>query len=378
MQFLEFSARELFEIRQGSSRYTREYVRQHPGDYPVYSATTAPGEYYGTIDTYDFEGETLTWVRSGYAGQVVLRSGAFSVNGDAGVLLPVDSHKPHLYLPYFVPVLTNVFTRLAVGRYKANGTSDYTKVSLGKLRAARVLVPVTPDGLPDLDAQYQIASRYERVQRAKRDLERIQSEIEQTRLMVAMGSGPIKSFDIADLFEITKGDGNLTQQYIRLHPGSFPVYSGSSFRDAVAGYIDTYDFDGDYLTWAADGYAGAVYYRSGKFSANSHAGILSPRAELKNQLHLPFFEHALTPVFEAAAVGRFKPNGAPDYTRLTVSMAKSASVMLPVNDAGAPDIHRQEVAADRMGELLKLKEELIFDMQALLHVDVEIAGLPLR
>lgn len=41
------------------------------------------------------------------------------------------------------------------------------------------------------------------------------------------------------------------------------------------GYLDTYDFDGEYITWTTDGAnAGTVFYRNGKFNCTNVCGVL--------------------------------------------------------------------------------------------------------
>jgi len=371
----EFSVDDLFEVKQGDSRYTREYVRANQGEYPVYSATTDEKSVYARISHFDYAGDTLTWTRSGYAGRVVLRTGEFSVNGDAGVLRPRPGFEELLYLPYFVPTLSRSFSAVAVGRYKADGASDYTKVSLRNLRACKVSVPVDHHGAPDLEAQREIAGRYLRVTQIKRELALFSDELERLKLAVPEPQVPYATFALTDLFRPMKGDGSLTKQYVRMHPGQYPIYSGSAFRDEVVGRIDRYDFEGEYLTWAADGYAGPVFARTGRFSANSHAGILKPLPEMEAHLHLPFFEHALTPIFQEMAVGRFKPNGAPDYTRVSVGMAKQARIALPIREDGLPDIERQREVAGRIRAIEVARETLLEDIARLIRTDVVIEGM---
>ena len=41
------------------------------------------------------------------------------------------------------------------------------------------------------------------------------------------------------------------------------------------GYLDKYDFDGEYITWTTDGAnAGTVFYRNGKFNCTNVCGVL--------------------------------------------------------------------------------------------------------
>ncbi|MCX5805123.1 MAG: restriction endonuclease subunit S [Proteobacteria bacterium] len=79
---------------------------------------------------------------------------------------------------------------------------------------------------------------------------------------------------IQDIFEIGRGRV-ISQNEINEHPGNYPVYSSQSFNNGVMGTIDTFDFEGEYLTWTTDGaYAGTVFHRTGKFSCTNVCGTL--------------------------------------------------------------------------------------------------------
>ncbi|MDR0612558.1 MAG: restriction endonuclease subunit S [Dysgonamonadaceae bacterium] len=78
--------------------------------------------------------------------------------------------------------------------------------------------------------------------------------------------------------EISKSTGN-----------KYPVYSSQTQDNGIMGYIDTYDFEGEYLTWTTDGvYAGKVFYRTGKFNCTNVCGII----KLKND-YTPFVAYLL-------------------------------------------------------------------------------------
>jgi len=55
----------------------------------------------------------------------------------------------------------------------------------------------------------------------------------------------------------------------------YPVYSSQTSNNGVMGYLDNYDYEGEYITWTTDGAnAGTVYYRNGKFNCTNVCGIL--------------------------------------------------------------------------------------------------------
>jgi type I restriction enzyme S subunit len=58
----------------------------------------------------------------------------------------------------------------------------------------------------------------------------------------------------------------------------YPVYSSQTSQKGLMGSIDTYDFDGEYVTWTTDGVnAGSVFYRNGRFNCTNVCGTIKTR-----------------------------------------------------------------------------------------------------
>lgn len=92
------------------------------------------------------------------------------------------------------------------------------------------------------------------------------------------------------LFEIGRGRV-ISNEEILDNIGDFPVYSSQTEANGVMGYINTYDFDGDYLTWTTDGAnAGTVFRRTGKFNCTNVCGTLKPKTA---DVSLDYCCHAL-------------------------------------------------------------------------------------
>ncbi|WP_208389203.1 restriction endonuclease subunit S [Helicobacter pylori] len=69
--------------------------------------------------------------------------------------------------------------------------------------------------------------------------------------------------------------GRVIAKTILQENGKYPVYSSQTLSNGILGFIDTYDFDGEFLTWTTDGaYAGSVFYRNGRFSITNVCGLL--------------------------------------------------------------------------------------------------------
>jgi len=73
--------------------------------------------------------------------------------------------------------------------------------------------------------------------------------------------------------------------------GDYPVYSSQTENNGVMGYLNTYDFEGKYVTWTTDGAnAGTVFYREGKFNCTNVCGTIQPKNWEQIELKfLPYF-----------------------------------------------------------------------------------------
>ena len=72
----------------------------------------------------------------------------------------------------------------------------------------------------------------------------------------------------------------LSKEYLSEHKGKYPVYSSQTKNNGEIGQIDTFDYDGEYVTWTTDGaYAGTVFYRNEKFSITNICGLLNSKTD---------------------------------------------------------------------------------------------------
>ncbi len=73
--------------------------------------------------------------------------------------------------------------------------------------------------------------------------------------------------------------------------GEYPVYSSQTENNGVMGYLNTFDFDGEYVTWTTDGAnAGTVFHREGKFNCTNVCGTIQPKNWKQIDLRfLPYF-----------------------------------------------------------------------------------------
>lgn len=80
---------------------------------------------------------------------------------------------------------------------------------------------------------------------------------------------------VNDIANIGRGRVISSREISNQNNSLYPVYSSQTSNDGIMGYLDKYDFDGEYITWTTDGAnAGTVFYRNGKFNCTNVCGVL--------------------------------------------------------------------------------------------------------
>ncbi len=84
----------------------------------------------------------------------------------------------------------------------------------------------------------------------------------------------------------------MSKEYLADNFGDYPVYSSQTANNGEIGSINTFDFDGEYISWTTDGAnAGTIFYRKGRFSITNVCGLISIKNEA--QLNYKFLFHWL-------------------------------------------------------------------------------------
>ncbi|HQF53571.1 MAG TPA: restriction endonuclease subunit S [Fibrobacteria bacterium] len=84
-----------------------------------------------------------------------------------------------------------------------------------------------------------------------------------------------KLIAVGEVAKIGRGRVISHKEIAKSTSSMYPVYSSQTSNDGVMGYLDSFDFDGEYVTWTTDGAnAGTVFYRSGKFNCTNVCGTI--------------------------------------------------------------------------------------------------------
>lgn len=99
--------------------YSKEYLRDNAGEYPVYSSQTVNNGELGRINTYDYDGKFLTWTTDGaYAGTVFRREGKFSITNVCGLISNIDKSLSIDFLFYWLNRVAKSYVYQGMGNPK--------------------------------------------------------------------------------------------------------------------------------------------------------------------------------------------------------------------------------------------------------------------
>lgn len=110
---------------------------------------------------------------------------------------------------------------------------------------------------------------------------------------------------VKQLFQI--GRGRVIAVTELTEEGLYPVFSSQTKNNGCLGYIDTYDFDRDQLTWTTDGAnAGTVFLRTGKHNCTNVCGTLLPYSNAHNLKYLKFALEYIAVYHKRADINGYK------------------------------------------------------------------------
>ena len=364
LQFLEIPITQVFDIVRGDGKYTRSYVHEHTGEYPLYSGNTFGP--FAQIDSYDYNVPALTWAIDGLAGYMMIHRSPFSATNHRGILLLKDTNIDLEYAKY---TLEPIFRELKKGRQGDNGENEYTSLPPFMIQSVKFAVPVDHNGEPWLEKQKEIAAGYVTLEQTKETVVEQIANLSQVSIVPNCDEYAIEYLPLSELFDTIKGKSKYTKKYGNLHSGPYPVYSASS--QGTLTHLDTYDYDGRYMTWSTNGFAGTILILDGKFSINGDRGILVPKNG-RQDLDFDYMKFTLEPIFRELAKGRKGDNGEDEFTKLYPSMLSNIMVPIPVDGEGNISLSLQKEIAQKFISVQNSQKEIIEKLDALISKKISI------
>ena len=152
----------LFDLKRGSSKYTKKYCLDNKGKYPVYSANNSVP--LGYRNDFDFDGYFATISVNGIAGKITLIDNKFSLNADRMILIPKQEK---INIDYIAYILEPLLRQQVKGRRGENGRNEYTKIERKVILDTKIPVPFNRFGEIDLEIQKDIVEKIYKLKNIK-------------------------------------------------------------------------------------------------------------------------------------------------------------------------------------------------------------------
>jgi len=348
---------DLFDIKKGKGKYTKKYGNQNKGKYSVYSASNASPLTH--INTYDFDGKYLTWATNGFAGYIKITNGKFSINADRGLLKPKNKR---VNIDYVKILLEPQLRKLAKGRKGEKGKDEFTKVYPSMIENIEIFLPTDKNGNIDIEKQKEVIDRYNVIQEIKKQVREYREEIQEINVEIK-GNCEFTILPVQKVFDVKKGLSKYTNKYIKNNLGNYPVFSSQTTNEGIIGYINSYDYNTQCLTWTTDGvHAGTVFLRKSKFSMTTHCGALLQKEE--NKIDLGYLYFYLKTNLKKYAVGE-------QNKRITVNIIKKIDVEIPVKPNGEFDLEAQKEIANKYKKIEEIKKIIDTELKKIEETKVD-------
>ncbi len=286
-----------FQLSIGKRVLKRDVFNSTQGIPLFISNVHKPFGYIKKSNIENFDHEYLLWGIDGNFEFSIKRKGErFATTDHCGSIKILNSDISPEYL----------LQELVVKKYEL-GFDRSLRSSLSNMKTIVVSIPTDESGKFDIDEQRKLTLKHEELRKLLKPLREKHDALRST--LIDFGSLiNAEKICVSEIFDMARGFSKYTHKFIRQHKGVHPVYSSQTELGGVIGYIDSFDYDKDCLTWTMDGAeAGTVFFRmKHKFSMTDHCGALFIKPEYIGKIDLEYVFYELRPKLRRKSVGEGK------------------------------------------------------------------------
>jgi len=336
---------------------------QNTSDIPVYTAAKTPIAYIKPLQGKEpivatIERPVISFATNddGSAGRnFVVHTKLFYLNIDR---IAVSLNNSQIILPYLYAQISDI--------KKKYGFSHSYKANRHNLENVTLPIPVYENGEFNVEAQEAIAAQFDLVEQLKAETVKKRKQISSIAVDIDLSGYSMIYRPLSEILEPIKGKSVYTRKYGDVHKGDYPVFSASSATPLT--HIDTYDYDGEYLSWSTNGFAGTVTVLKGRFSINGDRGILFPKIYSAD---IRYLRYVLEPVFRQLAKGRKGDRGEDEFTKLYPSMIVDVDIPLPADSNGNISLNVQKEIAAMYDSVEQYRREVLTKLDILIDQRIE-------
>lgn len=356
--YLKLSDPRYFKLFIGKRILRKDFIKAK-GDIPVYSANVyKPFAYAASSNIDDFSHPHVIWGIDGDLNFNPIKANVpFGTTDHCGAIQILSSS------------IDPIYVALALEEVKKQyGFDRGLRASLANMARIEILMPMKSQTEFDYESQIQIAETINNINNLRSYLLENIRLIEQTPVLISTEGYEFSPFRLTDVFDVVKGKSKYTRTYGDTHKGEYPVYSAATSKPLTS--IDTYDYEGNYLSWSTNGFAGNVTILDGQFSINGDRGILLPKSDFAEKINLEYARFTLQPILRSLAKGRKGDFGRDEFTKLYPSMLNDILFYLPVTTQGEIDIIAQEQIANNYRRVEQIRKDMLNQLHLLIDAKI--------
>lgn len=370
INFKDCFLKDIFLYKNGNSEYTKTFCELNKGNYEVFTGSTL--EKFGSIKSFDYEGELLTFSTDGeYAGTLSILNGKFNVGGHRMILFPKVEN---LVLNYFKYVLQKQF----FNKVKAG---DVPSLKWDNIKELKVKIPVDELGNFDINMQEEIVNKYQMLEDKKRELENRIDYIKKVEIDFLYNElKNIKFIKLGELFDLSISTNKswFTKTFINSNKGNIPVYGTSkdkknvnygfvedNLEASIKGKIEKVKYFENCLTWNIDGSIG-LFYREGRFSLSEKVIPLILKEEYKNIIDNDFLKYII--------LIQIKKMGFKFSNKMGKGKIKEIDLPIPIDKNENFDLEKQKEIARKNLSIISIKNDIIENLKKIIEQEVQITN----
>ncbi len=331
---------EYFELFIGK-RITKTELREIQGDIPIYSANVFNpiGKHHSSnIENFDYD--CVLWGIDGdFEFNTIKKHTPFLSTDHCGTIRILNKNILAEFLMVELERCKHIY-----------GFDRGLRSSLKNMKQVKVEIPILGNGDFDILAQQEIVEKHNVVADLKAKAKEYEQTLKKLTITVEDGVTQSKNVLISEIFTTQKGLSKYTKSYGHNHKGEYPVYSASNIAPLT--FIDSFDYDGKYLTWATNGFAGYIKVLDEKFSVNGDRGLLIPKTD---KIDIDYVKFTLEPLLRVLAKGRKGDKGGDEFTKVYPSMVENVTISVPILPNGNFDIQTQQAIAEKYNKIEEIK-----------------------
>ncbi len=165
----------------------------------------------------------------------------------------------------------------------------------------------------------------------------------------------------------------ISNEEIASNIGEYPVYSSQTAENGIMGRLNTYDFDGEYVTWTTDGAnAGTVFYRQGKFNCTNVCGTLKAKSKKIFLKYLPFVLNLGTKCYVRYDINPKLMNNEMAAIRISLPTHEEQKVIADFLNRKTEQIDELIAKKERMIEFLKEERAAVINQAVTKGLDPKV------